>query len=59
MKSILTIEITHDKPLSKIPDFAELCGQRVYGLAYARGVEIGVNTDLQALEDVDTEKQDN
>lgn len=59
MKSILIIEITHDKPLSKIPDFAELCGQRVYGLAYARGVEIGVNTDLQAVEEVDTEKQDN
>jgi hypothetical protein len=41
MKTILVIEITHKKPITK-PDWVQICGQRIYGFLFSLGFEGGV-----------------
>ncbi len=58
MKSILTLEITHQKPLPGIDNFADICANRIYSLAYARGAEVGIVAKLESVEDLDRHSVD-
>ncbi len=48
MKSILTLEITHQKPLPGTDNLSDICANRIYSLIYARGVEVGIVAKLES-----------
>lgn len=56
MKTVIIIEITHEKPLpAKIQDtLTDTIASRVYGYLYAQGAQVGVTAkieDAQSSED--------
>jgi hypothetical protein len=48
MKTVLIVEIDHQKPLPVKLDLTDAASQRIYGWLYSQGVEAGVKAKVCA-----------
>lgn len=48
MKTVLVVEVEHEKPLPTRQDITDIAAQRIYGWLYSQGVEAGVRVALTA-----------